>query len=240
MPIPPTGQEYPDLTQASESKIDAHQTKIPESNQTMGICKSIFLIARSIIGVGVLTQPHLNEEFGVFPILICYPLVAATVIYCLSLLPTVADHMNYAGSSLEEFTEQALGKVHRRLVTVFNLIFCISVSIVATIFSVSFVNYALCQLGDPHCNNSAFLHIAGALLCLPLAFIHNVIFFELTKIGFNVCVLCWDVSDHNFNIAGNYVDVPVQCYRQARALGRLHLGQLGEIPRILWDCVLQP
>lgn len=143
----------------------------------MGIFKSIFLISRSIIGVGVLTQPHLNEEFGVFPILICYPIVAATVIYCLSLLPTVADHMNYSGSSLEEFTEHALGKVHRRLVTVFNLIFCISVSIVATIFSVSFVNYALCQLGDPHCNNSAFLHIAGALLCLPLAFIHNVFFF---------------------------------------------------------------
>ena len=162
MPTMPTAIDQGETNKTEESKVDIDLNPKMESRQTIGIFKSIFLISRSIIGVGVLTQPHLNEEFGVLPILVCYPIVAAVVIYCLSLLPSVADHMNYEGSSLEEFTEKALGKFHRRLVTVFNLIFCISVSIVATIFSVSFVNYALCQLGDSHCNNSAFLHIAGA------------------------------------------------------------------------------
>jgi len=74
--------------------------------------------------------------------MICYPLIALFVIYCLMLLPKIADHMDYQGNSLEEFTESILGISHRRLVTGFNLAFCVSVSIVATIFSISFINYA--------------------------------------------------------------------------------------------------
>ena len=33
--------------------------------QKIGLIKAIFIISRSIVGVGVLTQPHLNSEFGV-------------------------------------------------------------------------------------------------------------------------------------------------------------------------------
>lgn len=115
---------------------------LPKQRKTIGLFKSIFLVTRSIIGVGVLAQPHLNEEFGIYPLMVCYPLVALFVIYCLTLLPKIADHMEYTGNSLEEFTEKALGSTHRKLVTGFNLLFCVSVSIVATIFSISFVNFA--------------------------------------------------------------------------------------------------
>lgn len=129
--------------------------------QKIGLVKAVFLISRSIVGVGVLTQPHLNSEFGVLSIGIVYPIVACYLIYTLSLLSNVADHMKYKGASLEEFTERTLGKTHRTLATIFNLIFNISCSIVGVIFSVSFVNYALCQLGNSQCNNLVMINLIG-------------------------------------------------------------------------------
>lgn len=47
------------LCESNEGKSDQ---KKPEK---MGMCKAVFLISRSIVGVGVLTQPHLNLEYGV-------------------------------------------------------------------------------------------------------------------------------------------------------------------------------
>ena len=129
----------PTLTTFAE---DAAENPKQVQRKTIGLFKSIFLVTRSIIGVGILAQPHLNDEFGIYPLMICYPIIALFIIYCLTRLPQIADHMEYKGNSLEEFTEKVLGKSHRRLVTGFNLLFCLSVSIVATIFSVSFINYA--------------------------------------------------------------------------------------------------
>lgn len=123
------------------------------SKKTIGYFQAIFLISRSIVGVGVLAQPHLNEEFGVLCIAICYPITAALIIYCISLLPKIADDMKYEGSSLEEFTELTLGPFHRKVATFFNLLFTLAVSTVAVIFSINFVNYAICQLGGSYCNN---------------------------------------------------------------------------------------
>ena len=163
----------PTLETLAEHNLDVK----PNNRKTIGLFKSIFLITRSIIGVGVLAQPHLNDEFGIYPVMICYPLIALFVIYCLMLLPKIADHMDYQGNSLEEFTESILGISHRRLVTGFNLAFCVSVSIVATIFSISFINYAQCQLESEYCNDYKFLHMIVALFLLPLALIHDVSFF---------------------------------------------------------------
>ena len=47
------------LCESNEGKTDQ---KKPEK---MGMCKAVFLISRSIVGVGVLTQPHLNAEYGI-------------------------------------------------------------------------------------------------------------------------------------------------------------------------------
>lgn len=102
------------LHESNDGKTDQKQP------QKIGMVKAIFLISRSIVGVGVLTQPHLNLEFGVLSLGIVYPIVAFFIIYCLSLLSKVADHMEYKGASLEEFTERTLGKTHKTFTTIFN------------------------------------------------------------------------------------------------------------------------
>jgi hypothetical protein len=66
--------------------------------KTIGLFKAIFLVTRSLIGVGVLTQPYMNNEFGYLSVMIAYPLVAAILIYLLSIFPTVASRVGYNGS----------------------------------------------------------------------------------------------------------------------------------------------
>jgi hypothetical protein len=69
-----------------------------EPTKTIGLFKAIFLVTRSLIGVGVLTQPYMNNEFGYLSIMIAYPLIAAILIYLLSIFPKVASRVGYNGS----------------------------------------------------------------------------------------------------------------------------------------------
>jgi hypothetical protein len=69
-----------------------------EPTKTIGLFKAIFLVTRSLVGVGVLTQPFMNNEFGYLSIMIAYPLIAAVLIYLLSIFPKVASRVGYHGS----------------------------------------------------------------------------------------------------------------------------------------------
>jgi len=51
-----------------------------EPTKQIGLFKAIFLVTRSLIGVGVLTQPHMNNEFGYLSIAIAYPIIAIVLI----------------------------------------------------------------------------------------------------------------------------------------------------------------
>jgi len=113
-----------------------------EPTKQIGLFKAIFLVTRSLIGVGVLTQPHMNNEFGYLSIAIAYPIIAIVLIYLLSIFPKVANRVGYNGSNLEEFIEIVVGKKTGLVTMVFILMFNVSVSVCGVIFSVKFVNYS--------------------------------------------------------------------------------------------------
>ena len=59
-----------DLT-TKDSSTDAKSESLQVQKQntpTISMFKAIFLVSRSIVGVGVLAQPHLNEEVLLFPL----------------------------------------------------------------------------------------------------------------------------------------------------------------------------
>lgn len=134
--------------------------------------------------------------------MIAYPIIAGVLIYLLAIFPRVASRVGYRGSNLEEFVEIVIGRKTSILTTVLILFFNISVSVCGVIFSVKFVNYSLCELGNSQCGNLWLINGAGVLLCLPFAFIHNVSAFVYVTIGCLVVIMA-----SLFMIGGNMVRV---------------------------------
>ena len=63
----------------------------------LGTGKAIFLIFRSLVGIGILTMPHQINEFGIVASLIFYPLIAAMVLYALDCMVRTANDLEYYG-----------------------------------------------------------------------------------------------------------------------------------------------
>ena len=61
----------------------------------LGTAKAIFLIFRSLVGIGILTMPHQINEFGVVASLIFYPIIAAMVLYALDCMVITANDLEY-------------------------------------------------------------------------------------------------------------------------------------------------
>jgi len=61
----------------------------------LGTGKAIFLIFRSLVGIGILTMPHQINEFGIVASLIFYPTIAVMVLYALDCMVRTADDLEY-------------------------------------------------------------------------------------------------------------------------------------------------
>jgi hypothetical protein len=59
--------------------------------------KAMFLVFRSLVGVGILTMPHQINEIGIGGALVLYPIVAVMVLYALDLMVKTADDLQYYG-----------------------------------------------------------------------------------------------------------------------------------------------
>lgn len=57
--------------------------------------KAMFLVFRSLVGIGILTMPHQINEIGIFGALIMFPLIACMILYSLDLLVKTANDLNY-------------------------------------------------------------------------------------------------------------------------------------------------
>ena len=79
--------------------------------------------------------------------LLSYPIIVSGLVYGLDLIIRSADDAGYYGSSLEQFVEMVLGKVHRTFTTITNWLICFSVCVASVILAVQFVEFSSCQLG---------------------------------------------------------------------------------------------
>jgi len=59
--------------------------------------KAMFLVFRSLVGVGILTMPHQINEIGIMGALILYPVIGCMVLYALDLMVKTADDLQYYG-----------------------------------------------------------------------------------------------------------------------------------------------
>ena len=90
---------------AGNSMIDENPLEVEKSvleelaTVTKGLSqkKAMFLVFRSLVGVGILTMPHQINEIGIMGALILYPTIAAMVLYALDLMVKTADDLEYYG-----------------------------------------------------------------------------------------------------------------------------------------------
>lgn len=57
--------------------------------------KAMFLVFRSLVGIGILTMPHQINEIGVFGAMLLFPTIAAFVLYALDLMVKTANDLGY-------------------------------------------------------------------------------------------------------------------------------------------------
>lgn len=91
-----------DLTMTDNAKLDMTteaQISILEGigsiSRGLSTKKAMFLVFRSLVGVGILTMPHQINEIGIYGALILFPLIGALILYSLDLMVKTADDLQY-------------------------------------------------------------------------------------------------------------------------------------------------
>lgn len=176
----------------SETLSTAGSTKEMQTESIMGTKENpngisttmaFFLNFRSLIGIGILAFPHTVQEVGFWVVICTYPFIVTGLVYGLDLIIKTADDMGYYGSSLEQFVEIVLGKVHRTLTTICNWLICFAICVASVILAVQFVEFSTCQLGFCFANARLWLNLLGLIICLPTIFIHNINNFKYLATG---------------------------------------------------------
>ena len=83
-------------TDASDVASDAtgiHEMAEVTSGLSNG--KAMFLVFRSLVGVGILTIPSQINQIGILGALICYPSIAMLILYCLDLMVKTANDIKF-------------------------------------------------------------------------------------------------------------------------------------------------
>ena len=163
----------------SPTKEQAEFTLDPDINPNgISTFMASFLNLRGLIGIGILAMPSVMKNFGIYASLIVFPLVAACIIWALDLFSVVANDAQYYKPSLEGLSKKVLGRFHQILTGFSNQFFNFGVSGANVIFSVNFVNYAMCQMGGSLCGHKFIINLIGLIICLPTALIHDMKYFK--------------------------------------------------------------
>ncbi len=151
---------------------------------------AVFLIFRSLVGIGVLTMPHAIQHFGINGAVVFFPIFAVVLLYVLDLLLQIATDLGYTGSSIDELIEKSGNQKYLRTFCIMNNGMMIASSIVNCIFAVMFLNWTSCNMGiSSMCNNKWLLHLLTALISLPFGFIRRMGIFALTSMIATIVIL---------------------------------------------------
>lgn len=148
--------------------------------------KAIFLIFRSLVGIGVLTMPHAVQSFGVNGALILLPLFTVGILYVLDLVLRIANDLGFNGSNIDELIVKSGNEKWRNTFSIINNWMMIAGGVANCIFAgrfaadpVMFLNWASCSLGWGICGNKLMIHLVAFLISIPLAFIPRMNFFVI-------------------------------------------------------------
>ena len=71
--------------------------ELAEVTSGLSNSKAMFLVFRSLVGVGILTMPDQINSIGILGALICYPSVALLILYSLDLMVITANDIKFYG-----------------------------------------------------------------------------------------------------------------------------------------------
>lgn len=97
-------REINQQTVSLELNLDANSVPDPSSSKDktkkvlISDKRAIFLIFRSLVGIGILTIPLQTNRIGILGSLIFFPLVSIVILYTLYLMIKVADDIDYRDS----------------------------------------------------------------------------------------------------------------------------------------------
>lgn len=82
--------------------------------------KAVFLIFRSLVGIGVLTMPHAVQSFGVNGALILLPIFTVGILYVLDLVLRIANDLGFNGSNIDELIVKSGNEKWRNTFSIIN------------------------------------------------------------------------------------------------------------------------
>jgi Transmembrane amino acid transporter protein len=82
--------------------------------------KAVFLIFRSLVGIGVLTMPHAVQSFGVNGALVLLPLFTIAILYVLDLVLRIAHDIGFNGSNIDELIVKSGNEKWRNSFSIIN------------------------------------------------------------------------------------------------------------------------
>lgn len=155
-------------------------SSVPAQNKVPTL-QAVFMIFRSIVGIGVLTMPHAVQHFGVYGALIFFPIFGVAVLYVLDLVLRMAEDVGYNGNSIERLIELTENKKYLRTFSIINNWMMISAGIANCIFAVNFLGWAACDFNWGICGDKVWLHVIALAFSLPFCLIQKMNFFAVTS-----------------------------------------------------------
>lgn len=105
------------------------------SHRKVPTWKAVFLIFRSLVGIGVLTMPHAIQYFGYVGAMLFFPIFTWVILYVLDLVLRIANDLGFTGNSIEELIEKSGNGKWLKLFSLINNWMMISCGIANCIFA---------------------------------------------------------------------------------------------------------
>lgn len=189
--------------QMSIHKKDRLNSMGKKKDKDVSQTKSVFLIFRATVGIGVLTMPYVTQSFGIFSSIVMMIVFSVVVIYCLDLALKLFEDLNFDGSNFDEIMTRRSQEKWLHAYSVINTWKTFTAAVINCIFAVDFLKWAGCGWGLSWlCDSSFFLHIFALCLSLPFAFISHISTFTYPSliasivIFMTVFMICWYQGSH--------------------------------------------
>ena len=155
--------------------------------------KGVFLIFRSVVGIGVLTMPHTVQHFGVYGSMIFFPIFVFCMLYVLDCMLHMAQDLGFNGSNVDDLIVKSGNKKWLKPFSIVNNLMMIAAGIVNCIFAVMFLSWATCSFGWSICGNKWLTHGLAISISLPFAMLTKMNFYVGTSLIATV-VICVTVN----------------------------------------------
>lgn len=166
---------YLDETQAFFEVDNYTECNLPPMGKRIGSGKTIFMIFRSFVGIGVLSLPKVAQTFGITGALVVMPIFAFLILYVIDLMIILGDDLAFKGENTEDLLTISGNQKYIKAFSLLNNLNMYSSVICGCVMSVTFLNWAVCNMHLEHfCDNKTNLHLIATLISVPFGFITHM------------------------------------------------------------------